>query len=312
MFKWCASQFTIHNSKVRKGAYMIDKLMRVGDEVVITIEKASRKYGYRPCPNGTKAVILGFSEIYYGRLGSFGLKPGVYVNRAWVKLRLEDGREHTELDDRLELTDKAEYEQRLAVFRKHKQENPDNWRSRELLRDLPETPFWEGDFVRVHGRSAVTSLLSEVTPDRDPDVRQIIGIDYHYLTERTQIGTKYPAYRISNKLGAGWGTSASEDDMVLVERGPVWKFYHDEPITFGDINEEAQFFELLGHTEEVRNPANGLYKWTKEEVLDAIRNGLVHGFSGSGLLISAKRFKNEDLGRRVAQATLEGFGLAPA
>lgn len=290
---------------------MIDEI-RVGDQVAITIPQENRKWGYNPCPDGTKATILGFSEIHYGRLDNFGLKPGVYVNRAWVKLRLEDGREHTELSGRLEPTDKAEYERRLV----HQQEHPDDWRSKEFIRELPETPFWEGDFVRVRGRSVPTSVYSEMPPKRDPDVFQVIGIDYHYLTQKTMVGTKYPAYKISSKLGAGWHTSASEDDMVLVERGPVWKFYHNEPISFSDIEEEANFFESLGHTEEIRNPTNGFYKWTKEEVLDAIRKGFVHGFSvssgffGSGPSISAKRFRNEDLGRRVAQATLKGFGLA--
>ncbi|MDA2922976.1 hypothetical protein MYX07_06970 [Patescibacteria group bacterium AH-259-L07] len=297
---------------------MIDELMRIGDEVVITIPRENRECGYNPCPDGTKATILGFSEIHYGRLGNLGLQPGVYVNRAWTNLRLEDGREHTEYTYRLELTDKDESNRRLAEFRKRQQENPDNWRNKEFLRELPETPFWEGDFVRVRGRSAVTSVYSEMPPEHDPDVFQIIGIDYRYLTEKTQVGTKYPAYNISDKLGSGWHTSASEDDMVLVERGPVWKLYHDEPITFDDIKEEASFFESLGHTEEVRNPANGLYKWTKEEVLEAIQRGIIHGFSvssglfGSGPSISATRFRNEELGARVAQATLEGFGLAPA
>ncbi len=297
---------------------MIDQLMRVGDGVEITIPQESREWGYNPCPDGTQATILGFSEIHYGRLGNFGFKPGVYVNRAWVTVRLPNGQEYSEFSDRLELTDKDEHARRLAAFRKLQQEQPDNWYSKEFLRDLPETPFWEGDFVRVRGHAGVMSVYSEMPPDRDPEVFQIIGIDYHYLTERTQIGTMYPAYKISSKLGAGWHTSASEVDMVLVERGPVWKFYHDERLEFGDLKEEAQFFESLGHTEEVRNPANNLYSWTKDEVLEAIKSGLVHGFSvSSGFFggepsISARRFKNEDLGRRVARATLEGFGLTPA
>jgi hypothetical protein len=289
---------------------MINELIKVGDEIVIRIPQENRKWGYNPCPDGTKATILGFSQTYYGRFGNFGFKPGVYVNRAWVNVRLSDGngKEYFELSGRLELTDKDEYERRLVAFQKHQQENP-NWHNKEFLRDLPETPFWEGDFVRVRGRSAITSNI----PPNRPDVFQIIGIDYHCLTEYAQVGTKYPAYKISSKLGACWHTLASDDDIVLVERGPVWKFYHDEPIVFSNIKEEAEFFELLGHTEEVRNPANGLYNWTKDEVLDAIRSGVVHGlavsnFFGGGSRISAKRFKNEDLGRRVALATIEGFG----
>lgn len=297
---------------------MIDELARIGDEVTITIPQESREWGYDPCPDGTKATILGFSEIHHGYLRSFGFKPGVYVNRAWTNVRLENGHEYSEYTGRLELTDKIEYERRLVELRKHQQENPDSRRSKRFLRELPETLFWEGDFVRVRGRSVVTSVYGEMPPDRDPDTFQIVGIAYTDLDRLTARGTKYPAYSISSNLGAGWHTSASEDDMVLVERGPVWKFYHDEPITFGNIKEEAQFFESLGHTEEVRNPANGLYLWTKSEALDAIRGGIVHGFSiesgffGSGPSIRAKRFKDKELGRRVAQATLEGFGLVPA
>ena len=169
--------------------------------------------------------------------------------------------------------------------------------------------------MRVHGHSAmITSMYAEMLPERNPDVFTIIDIDFHYLTEKTQIGTKWPIYKISDKLGAGWNTSASEDDVVLIERGPVWKFYNNQPITFENIEKEANFFEMLGHTEEVRNPASGLFSWNKEEVLNAIRGGLVHGFSissgffgRSGPSISAMRFRNEELGKRVAQATLEGF-----
>ena len=289
---------------------MIEETMRIGDKVVITIPQENRKWGYNPCPDGTKATILGFSEVYYGRIRNFGRKPGVYVNRAWVKLLLEDGRKHTEYSGRLELVDKAEYERRVAAFRKYQQEHPHTWLKREFLRELPETPFWEGDFVRVCGRS-----YREIPFNHGSDVFQIVGIDYPYLNERTQTGGKYPAYNISEKLEAGWDIQASEDNMVLIERGPVWKFYHNEPIKFAGIQEEAQFFDLLGHTEEVRNPANGSYKWTKEEVIEAIQSGLVHGFAVSrGLFggkprIVTKRFKDEDLGRRVAKATLEGFGI---
>lgn len=275
---------------------MIDKLMDVGDRVVITIPPEARAQGYNPCPDGTKATILSFTEIHYGRFWNFGLKPGVYVNRAQVKLRLKNGREHTEWSDRLELTSKA--------FQMDRQKKPGDWHNNEeFLRDLPETPFWEADFVKVDGRSS--------------KVFQIIRINYPYLTELTRIGTNYPAYIISSKLKAGWNMPVSEDALTLVARGPVWKFYHDEPIAFDDIQEEALFFEMLGHTEEVQNPATGLYKWTKEEVLDAIRRGVVHGFSVSNHflesepLFDAKRFRNEDLGRRVAEATLQGLVFAP-
>ena len=301
---------------------MIDELLRIGDEVTITIPKENREWGYNPCPDGTKATVLGFSETYYGRIGNFGFKPGVYVNRCWVKLHMEDGREHTEFSSRLEPTDKNEYEHRVAEFRKAQQEKPNDWHNnKEFIRELPETPFWEGDKVRVHARLALTVVTGEMPPEHDPEIFTIVEIDFHYLNEKTTIGTKYPAYKISDKLGSGWHTSANEDDMKLVERGNVWKFYHGEPLQFADIKEEAAFFMILGHYEEVRNPKTGYYSWTKDEILEAIKSGIVHSFSlGRGIFefiwdpptrISAYKFLDTSLGERVRQATIKGFNLQP-
>lgn len=282
---------------------MIDLIINIGDEVLITIPKENREWGYNPFPDGTKATVIGFSETYYGRINNYGRKPGVHVNRSWVKVRLPDGKEHTENSGRISLADSKEYSKRLREFRKFQAKNPDWARKEEFIRELPETPFWESDFVNVAGNLNSSKIF------------QITGIDYNNLSEKTSIGTKYPAYNYSDKLGGGWYSSISEDNLFLVRRGPVWKFYHNEPIVFRDIQEEANFFETLGHTREVRNPANGLYSWTKDEVLDGIKKGIVHGFSvsdgflGTGPRVNARLFKNAELGRRVAKATLEGFGI---
>lgn len=295
---------------------MLGDILRIGDEVIVTIPEENRMWGYNPCPDDTKAKVLGFCEIYHGRIDNYGLKPGVYVNNAWAILQLEDGREHKELSMRLSLADSAEYERRLAEFRNRKKTD---WRAeKEFLRDLPETPFWEGDWVRVLGRSIVTVCTSTVPPEHsDPAIFQIINIQYSLLSEKTNAGKNFPAYNISSKLRAGWHTATREDQMVLVERGPVWKFYHNEPITFNNIDEEASFFETLGHTEDVRNPANGNFNWTRSEALRAIQIGLIHWFivrpesSGKDPKVIAKRFRDEKIGSRVAQATLEKFGLVP-
>lgn len=239
---------------------MIDELIELGDEVVITIPKETRDAGYNPCPDGTSAVVIGFSETYYGRINNFGYAPGVYESKSSAKLRLAtEQRECAEPSVYFTLADEAEYERRVTAFRLLQKEDPDNWRKKRFLRELPETPFWEGDFVQVSRRSIVTVAYGKIPPANDPEVFQVIGIAYCNLTELTRSGTKYPAYLISDGFTAGWHTSASEDNMALVERGPVWKYYHGEPIAFSDIQEEANFFDMLGHTRQVRNP-NGLYK----------------------------------------------------
>ncbi|MCR4311710.1 MAG: hypothetical protein NUV56_00335 [Candidatus Uhrbacteria bacterium] len=288
---------------------MFDDYLELEDKVKITIPQENRDWGYNPCPDGTLATIIGFTEIHWGRVNNCGIKPGVYVNRAWVKVRLEDGKEHTELSSRLELVDKAEHERRVAEGCAKREADPHAFDHGEFLRDLPETPFWEGDMVFVPGAALMERSLGK----RNPHLFQVIGINYSDLNETTRIGTKYPAYNIASGFSAGWHTGASEDSMTLVERGPVWKHYHNEPIVFASLEEEASFYHLLGHTEEVRNPASGLYAWTLEELLTAVRNGQVHGFSGqhnagnAGPVMCAIRYKDAELGRRVAEVVLASF-----
>ena len=62
--------------------------LKEGDEVIITIEKENRDWGYNPFPDGTKATVLGFVNPEFP---------------AWVMLRLKNGREHTEFYTRLKL-----------------------------------------------------------------------------------------------------------------------------------------------------------------------------------------------------------------
>lgn len=286
---------------------MIHVLVELGDRVIIKTEKSCNQV----YPRGTIATVIGFSESYRGRIHNFGSKPGVYVNKMWVTIRLENGFKDTKSSGDIELINKAEYARRVTAFEKLQQEQSNNWSENEFLRELPETPFWEGDFVCVPKQDTSMIVICTETPPQDPlEIFQINRIDYLHTNE-----PNYPAYEISDRLGSGWHTSATADDIALLERGPVWKYYHGETITFNSIEEEAKFFDLLGHDDEVRNPINGKYLWTKKEVLDAIRKGFAHGFSISDSIgtgtprITALHFRDEELGRRVAQATLQGFKM---
>lgn len=299
---------------------MMGDLLEVGDEVTITVDNESREWCNHP-PDGTKARVVGFGEMHWSRICNFGIKPGFYLNRCYVKLILESGQEHTEYYDHLKFVDKQKEARRVAEFRKQSENRNNNWRyERDFLRDLPETPFWEGDKVRLRDQvesSTIATVFSVILPQgHNPHEFMITVINYDHLTKFTEDGRKFPAYDISYGFGLGLCTSENEDEIELVERGKVWKFYHNEQIVFSNLKEEANFFAMLGHTEDIRNPATSDYAWTKEEVLDAIRSGLVHGFkmSGSGeeSWISAMRFRNEELGRRVAKATLEGFNVTLA
>ena len=281
----------------------LSELLQIGDEVIFKVDDEHRAWTdtHKDVPNGTRGVVCGFYDavIYEPRVPVLVNPPGVYHCNGSVSVWLSDGR-IVPGDYSIEMIDKDEERRRSVAMR---DENGVLHAKQVRLGDLPPTKFWEGDEVRVH------------FPNNEyAEQKMTIGrIDYSFMHKRRDNGSPWPFYDIN--LAQGGTTSAEESWIELVERGNIWKYYHNEPLSFIDLKEEAHFFRLIGQTEEMRNPANGIYRWTKEEVLEAIKNGEVHGFFikgfifGRGLHIHAMRFKNEELGKRVAQATLEGFGL---
>lgn len=288
---------------------MIGELLRIGDKVVIEIPKENREWGFNPVPDGTVAEITGFSEIHYGRLNNFGRESGVYENRSWVDLKLDSGETLNLSTCFVELQDKEQLNARKKIRKALMDQDPDFLsKEKTRLRDLPDTIFWEGDFVKFRPGSKLAT--------DHPEGLQIVGINYEYIGQICDDGvTPMPLYRVSEGLKGGWHMSVGELDLVFVERGPVWKLAHDEPVEFDSLEDEANLANMMGRTKELRNPKSGLYSWTKDEVLAAIADGYAHGFSVSsgGLFVpntlnhSAVLFADEDLGRRVAAATLEGF-----
>ena len=281
---------------------MMDELFKIGDRVVFKVDPETRYWRdtYKDVPDGAEGIVCGIRDtvVYESRVRVFMRQPGVYHGKGVVSVWLADGR-IVPGGYSISMVDKDEERRRDAAMR-----GTDGilWREYTRIGDLPSTKFWEMDKVRVRCPSE---------PEEDAVISRI---DYGRLHERRNDGSPWPFYDVQSAEG---GTMSIEESWAtLTERGNLWKHYHNEPLSFASIKEEAGFFELIGQSEDVRNPASGLYCWTKEEVLDAIRNGTVHGFAmssgffGSGPSINAKRFKDEELGKRVARATLEGFGAA--
>jgi len=293
---------------------MLSELIRIGDEVIQVLSQENRQIGDRPI-YGKRAVVTGFGKIYSGRYKGAMLKPGVYVNKEDASICFADGTKASAQTFRLELVDQVEHELRSAEYRKIKATDPNYWRRGEFKSDLPNTPYWELDYVKISGFQSPVPEKNMPTW-HEPGVFQVIKIEYEELGVVTTRGTKYRAYYISDYPGAGWHSSSNEDEMTLVRRGPIWRYYHNEILEFSSIAEVANFYDGIGQTVILLNPATGQCAWTKEEVLQGIRRGIVHGFSveggffGAGNLIAAKRFLNEDVGMRVAKATLEGFSFA--
>lgn len=281
----------------------LTEILQIGDKVVFKVDPERRMWTdtYKDVPDGTIGTVCGFYDaiIYEPRVPVLVHQPGVYHLKGAVSVWLPDGRV-VPGDYHVEMIDKDEERRRDAAMRDERRVFHSE---RIRLGDLPETKFWEQDKVIVHFPYDGTKL--EMT---------IGSIHYRSMHMRRDDGSPWPFYTVS--YADGGTTNVEESWITLVERGNVWKYHNDQPLTFADLKEEAYFFKLVGETEELRNPKTYLYNWTKEEVLEAIESGVAHGFSvsggffGLGPYIGALRFKNEELGKRVAKATLEGFATS--
>lgn len=271
-------------------------MIEIGDKVEIKVLRENREYGFNPAPDGTKAEVVGFEETYKWRIHNFGKKPGVYHNRCWPIIKLPNGEEISINSSHLTLLVSEEEKQARREAAK-----TEDRRTRDYLRPLPETPFWEGDFVNCP--------KAEHLLDEDEKHFVVVYINPNGVND----GRTF--YTISDSLNAGWSTHVAENELTLVARGKVWQYFHNEPIQFEGLREEADFFRLLGRIKEVRNPNCNLYVWTKDEILDAMEQGTVHGFyHSSGMFgiaegrLTAINFLDEELGERVRLETLKGFG----
>lgn len=283
------------------------RFYEIGDEVTIEVSKESRSWGYNPASDGTKGTVVGFETTDYGYVGNFGKKPGMYLNGAWPKVRLETG-EVISISSCYVKLKPGLFEARRDAFWNLSDVEQKALKENDRVGDLPETNLWPGDKVRCIGNKNKIQSFA-----RRSDNLVISRINYGWMNSKREDGGPMPFYEVSDELMGGWWISAGDDELELIERGNVWKYYHNKPVDFTTLEEEARFFSLLGHTSEVRNPDNGLYSWTLEEALKAIRDGIAHGISvyggmfGSGPVTGVVKYRDEVLGRRVAEYTLKGF-----
>jgi hypothetical protein len=285
---------------------MLSNVIRVGDRVVFNRPKDYYPSEGDPADKMQGTVVS--KERYIDHRARFGfviMQPGVYEVDGVPNVKWDNGTTTTYRGHNLDLVDAAEYEQRLVVYRERNKN--EHWvnvdaelENRVRLSDLPETKAWELDFVKVVSRHGVEYGIIE-------------GIEYHWKREDTE-EIRY-RFRIvdTNKKECGGTTYARDSEIEVIERGNVWKHFHNEPLAFVDLHEEARFYAGLGQSKEVRNPRDGMYGWSLVEAMQAIKDDLIDSISVGNIpfamtsKISATRFENRELGKRLQAATLEGF-----
>lgn len=256
------------------------ELAQIGDKAKLKIGKENRDWGYNPGPDGMEVEIVGWSEIAWGRLQSYNKVPGIYENRSWPIVRFPDGHESSISTCHLEC------EKHLYGAGKR-------------IRDLPETKFYEWDEVKCVTRRGNDKV--------------VLGIDYEWMKQKRIDGSPMPHYRVGPDRSGGSYCSYGDSDLELVSRGPVWKYFHNEPVSFETEMEEFQFFYALGHFVEVRNPRSSLYSWTLEEAIESAGEGICdclymsNGLFGGMGHLGVVRFNDRELGERARKRFLKEF-----
>ncbi len=257
----------------------------IGATLHIQISSDCRKWGNNPAPDGTPVKVLGFGRIEYGRTNALGIKPGVYLNRCWLDVELPGGKTHHISSYHVRWPDGS-----------YPHDNDYDNREADRIGDLPETPIWEEDVV-------------ESPRDCDrwqyPNGLIVLGIDYAWVH-----GKHYA--RVSDSIDGGWSMSFRLDELTLKRRGPVWAYYHHEPLHLSD-EELIKLHKRLGFAREQRNPRTGDYSWTVSEALEDIRADKAdamsagQGMFGSGTTLSVYRFDDRTVAAKARKATLAGW-----
>jgi hypothetical protein len=251
------------------------------------------------------SIVAGDLKIVVPRkhaVGGFGKRPGRYLcNGGGIIAWDNGGHDMTGASD---LRWYADHEATDEIRRQDNQWNAafdvDQW-----VAPLPELPFWEHDLVR--------DKTGRVIFGGDGLLR-IACIKYNHWGEKRTDGSEMSLYDVEAPYGRSGRTWTANENLELVERGNVWKWFNArETIVWKDLKQEADFHKWLGACDEIRNPKTGFYTWNLRDIFPALELGTIdapsvsNGFFGVGSVTHCYKFHDRDLGERVRAAAIIGF-----
>ncbi len=276
---------------------------KIGDEIIVTVPKENRDWGYDPCRDGSKGKIIEFGETYEGRTGSYNL-PGVYHNKYWFVILLESGKKVNlgshcvdYLDPNLDTIRLKEVQEEIRTKTSRQLDKE------KFVRPLPETDCYEGDIIRI---------LGEGYRDMKGQEYRIVSLNYHYIdTFCNDNVTEKPIYDFATRFPNDEGVlfecgtcSVNRKNSELVSHGNVWKYHHGEELSFNSEEEEIKFWcSLSGLKDEVKNPITGDYNWRNiDHFKKALYDDIIDGRESSTF-----RFVDRSIGEKVRQYMIKNF-----
>lgn len=318
-------------------------LLRVGDKVRICADPvypSSEIEG--PYPIGTTGEIVGFAIHSICRTNTRRRQPpGIYLDPNWPFVRFDAGVVCNIRAAHLEVIDDEEYSKRLLQsLKEHKHPF---YLKMVRVSDLPDTEIWEGDIVRVkYPKEKPGNIKPDSIPGL-PDAYMVAHVWYRKPGDIIESPKDGPYFGIGDRFLQHWEGNLLSCNLELIERGNFWRRAHGQSLAFKDLEEETFWAWLNGETEAVPAPARpnqwwwspdnhlhripqeaideDLAKWHDEAAaLACIDEGRGHGlqthcvedpdFSNEyHVWHNVLHFKDEDLGRRVAAATKDGFRI---
>lgn len=259
--------------------------------------------GQKVCVNDViVGRVIGFGEKYIPRGGFNHKLAGVYIDYEYLHIAPESG-----------LQPRRFYPFRATEHTLWDIGNLEAWRTYEARKeigniyfkigDLPETPFWEGDMVKLTEHAA------------DPSGWIISGIQ-HMLT-------KDPLYQLESTVmrsrygGGNREYTATVRNLELIKRGNLWKMEHGEPMEFVSIEDEAKFYQSLGMSRNITANGNEV---RMEVAINALLKGeadqakvkVVTSKTGKDFFFALIKYDNEAFGMRMRAHELKRLGFSEA
>ncbi len=181
-------------------------------------------------------IVCGFGKTHIPRGGFDHKKAGVYVNFFQLRVKTTKG---------YQLWNIEQIHGRNAALAEKIAE------LRVCIGELPDTPFWVGDIVRL-------TNLAEWRFSGDPSYPLVVKKIYYGELPvcNMEASKENDHYEIPCPGGHFIARTSS---LALVSRGNIWKLEHGEPLSFASLNEEGKFYQSLGmsqkvlHTSETRS-----------------------------------------------------------